>query len=136
MEDKYDLDVNLDPDMFSLAATLRAFSFGTRCNLASDKLPEETHLITVIDEEEICSICREEFVIGGSKRKLPCGHTYHYQCIAEWEFRSGSRKCPICRHDMEEISPQTIREQEATQYHDYLQQERLVEIRRHHIIPD
>eukprot|EP00928_Gymnodinium_smaydae_P073855 TRINITY_DN56976_c0_g1_i1.p1 TRINITY_DN56976_c0_g1~~TRINITY_DN56976_c0_g1_i1.p1 ORF type:complete len:412 (+),score=14.82 TRINITY_DN56976_c0_g1_i1:54-1238(+) len=51
------------------------------------------------DEEGIifcCSIClgsdRKE---KGGPRQLPCGHTFHANCIEGWFYRK--RTCPICR---------------------------------------
>lgn len=43
-----------------------------------------------------CSVCFESFNATTSK-KLPCGHTYHNDCVLSWLKRNPS--CPLCRQD-------------------------------------
>jgi hypothetical protein len=54
--------------------------------------PNETTAATAIDmdpprqqedEQEACVICLDEFGLGESVRKLPCGHEYHCECIGK-----------------------------------------------------
>ena len=42
-----------------------------------------------------CSICFEEFKLGETTSRLPCGHYYHNICISEWLKLQNS--CPTCR---------------------------------------
>lgn len=48
-----------------------------------------------------CSICREDFVALAIASQLPCGHTYHLDCIDGWvtHCREAGREvsCPMCR---------------------------------------
>ncbi|VFQ68792.1 unnamed protein product [Cuscuta campestris] len=49
-------------------------------------------------EEEVCSICLDEFRRGSSVVTTlppPCGHVFHSRCIAGWLRRN--RTCPVCR---------------------------------------
>jgi len=55
------------------------------------------------DGAELCAVC---FTVGlrcqrGGPQMLPCGHTFHAQCISDWfhwETKCGrGRTCPLCR---------------------------------------
>ncbi|RAL47942.1 hypothetical protein DM860_015729 [Cuscuta australis] len=49
-------------------------------------------------EEEVCSICLDEFRRGSSVVTTlppPCGHVFHSRCIPGWLRRN--RTCPVCR---------------------------------------
>ncbi|KAH8648568.1 hypothetical protein BX600DRAFT_116417 [Xylariales sp. PMI_506] len=50
-------------------------------------------------QSQSCSICTDDFIDGMDVRKLPCGHTYHPQCIDEW-LRDFGVTCPLCRIDL------------------------------------
>lgn len=54
------------------------------------------------DESSKCMICREAFAKGDQLRTLPCVHMYHRHCIDAWLSRSA--QCPICKHDITDIT--------------------------------
>lgn len=43
-----------------------------------------------------CAICLENYHYGVTLCGLPCGHTYHEQCIMGWITRD-NHCCPVCR---------------------------------------
>ena len=52
-----------------------------------------------IENEASCSICLCEYEEGdGMARVVPCGHTYHLQCIDAWA--ESHYRCPLCNYDM------------------------------------
>lgn len=46
-----------------------------------------------------CSICYERYGRGDLKSVLPCEHTYHQFCIAQWLQERNS--CPLCRVEID-----------------------------------
>eukprot|EP01063_Lacrimia_lanifica_P004281 TRINITY_DN12389_c0_g1_i1.p1 TRINITY_DN12389_c0_g1~~TRINITY_DN12389_c0_g1_i1.p1 ORF type:complete len:342 (+),score=71.61 TRINITY_DN12389_c0_g1_i1:99-1028(+) len=46
-----------------------------------------------------CAVCREDFADDKTARlaKLPCGHTFHSDCIRTW--LGMSTRCPVCNWD-------------------------------------
>lgn len=50
-----------------------------------------------------CAICLADFNKGDLLRRLPCGHHhFHPSCVDQW--LTSSRKCPMCRADIEHDS--------------------------------
>lgn len=45
-----------------------------------------------------CSVCSERLIDGIMLTRLPCGHTYHTQCIVPWLSRTCT--CPDCRYEV------------------------------------
>jgi len=45
-------------------------------------------------EEDVCSICLDEFTEDDPGQSTTCGHLYHLQCVMQWAQRS--RECPLC----------------------------------------
>ena len=50
------------------------------------------------DQNEECSICLAPLAAGELATKLPCGHDFHRQCIANWLAVSPNKPtCPLCK---------------------------------------
>lgn len=49
------------------------------------------------DNESLCTICLEEFVMKDNVRKLACTHLFHAACIEEWF--STNKYCCLCKRD-------------------------------------
>jgi E3 ubiquitin-protein ligase BIG BROTHER and related proteins len=47
------------------------------------------------DSEHKCLICQCEYENGEKLSRLPCGHCFHGDCVAQW--LSGKDFCPYCR---------------------------------------
>lgn len=52
--------------------------------------------------KDMCAICLEEYLPQDLYRKLPCGHTFHTDCVDTWF--ANTRKieqiaCPTCKAD-------------------------------------
>ena len=50
-----------------------------------------------------CAICQDVISSTGCRIRQ-CGHAYHRACIVNWF--SMSVRCPVCRHDIREASPE------------------------------
>ncbi|GAX84928.1 hypothetical protein CEUSTIGMA_g12349.t1 [Chlamydomonas eustigma] len=46
-----------------------------------------------------CSICQLDYDAGDKIAHLPCSHTYHHACVAQW-LGSYSKKCPVCKGEV------------------------------------
>nr|AAC35217.1 hypothetical protein [Arabidopsis thaliana] len=65
--------------------------------LAVESLNRKTYkkASDVVGENEMCSICLEEFDDGRSIVALPCGHEFDDECALKW-FET-NHDCPLCR---------------------------------------
>ena len=50
--------------------------------------------------EAVCAICMEAAVESAAEQssnaaRLPCGHSFHFDCVMKWIMRDAS--CPCCR---------------------------------------
>lgn len=54
----------------------------------------------------VCVICQSEYDHGDSQVRLPCLHTFHQVCGAEWLLKY-SKVCPVCKHDVTEVAAET-----------------------------
>ncbi|KAL2092880.1 hypothetical protein ACEWY4_012678 [Coilia grayii] len=52
-----------------------------------------------LDTDEKCTICLSMLEDGEDVRRLPCMHLFHQACVDQWLVTS--KKCPICRVDIE-----------------------------------
>jgi len=52
---------------------------------------------SILDSE--CSICLDDYHPGDMLRSLPCGHTFHSDCIAKW-LTERSAVCPLCKAEL------------------------------------
>jgi hypothetical protein len=53
-------------------------------------------------EPPSCTICLGDYEDGEELVKLPCGHTYHNECIGAWTAEHS--KCPLCNLDLESVT--------------------------------
>jgi hypothetical protein len=50
-------------------------------------------------KEEKCSVCMTDMNTDEQVCELPCGHTFHDDCIQPW-LKEYNYKCPICRKEV------------------------------------
>jgi hypothetical protein len=55
-----------------------------------------------------CSICLEFVETQRDAKTLPCSHTFHRICIAEWLEKAAAKTCPLCRRAAESEAPQAV----------------------------
>ena len=60
----------------------------------------EDKIMMVTDDDNTCSICRDELMFLDKKTELMCGHKFHTDCILRWITRNPT--CPNCRNDHSE----------------------------------
>lgn len=58
-----------------------------------NRLPSSTATAATTDKS--CTICMENYEVGGSIRTLPCFHFFHIECVDPWLKRN--EECPVCR---------------------------------------
>jgi hypothetical protein len=89
-----------DSDFFSESqrSTISSASHAAVESLVHVQLPETS------EEPETCMVCRDDQHAGCVVTKLPCGHTYHSDCILQWFERKSS--CPTCRYEVSAGSTQ------------------------------
>ena len=51
--------------------------------------------------EHECSICQEKAEAGEEWKRLPCGHTFHGDCILPWVREHNT--CPVCRAEVPQL---------------------------------
>jgi E3 ubiquitin-protein ligase RNF115/126 len=45
-----------------------------------------------------CSVCKDEFILKESIKKMPCKHFFHEACLGPWLEQRNS--CPTCRYEL------------------------------------
>ncbi|XP_057419701.1 E3 ubiquitin-protein ligase CIP8 [Lotus japonicus] len=69
---------------------------------ASASVVESLPAVTVKEDDvgnnnALCAVCKDDFVVGEEVKQLPCSHRYHGDCIVPW---LGIRNtCPVCRYE-------------------------------------
>ena len=54
--------------------------------------------VSPLKAPETCVVCMEAMDAGFSATGLPCGHTFHGACVAEWLQLHNN--CPVCRYEL------------------------------------
>lgn len=62
-------------------------------------------------EQEVCGICLESYLLGQIRKHLPCGHKFHSECIIEW-LQSHATTCPLDNLSLEQNHFQTTVDEE------------------------
>ena len=72
--------------------------------LKKNKFSDITEEIIGHQIDNCCAICQDEYEPNSEVVILPCDghHMYHEHCINQW-LSQMSKKCPICKADLEEI---------------------------------
>jgi E3 ubiquitin-protein ligase RNF115/126 len=55
-------------------------------------------ILNNIKNENVCPVCKDEFVIDDIIMDLPCEHYFHKDCIMPWLNEHDS--CPVCRFEL------------------------------------
>jgi hypothetical protein len=53
-------------------------------------------IFLTINQDNICPICINHFILNSIYRKLICNHIFHIECIDKWFINNN--KCPMCRN--------------------------------------
>ena len=77
--------------------------------------------VTAEESDKACSICLEEFEVGGEAREMPCKHKFHSSCIENWLRVKGL--CPLCRFVMPMEEEEEGRESMDVVYHQHVEEE-------------
>lgn len=66
----------------------------------SDQLKKSTEPMVppLLEEEDLCPTCLEEYDAENPKMITKCDHHFHLACILEWMERSDT--CPVCDQEM------------------------------------
>lgn len=83
------------------ASSIRRINFDEYCDENVEMLNRFNNarlkLLPCNDDTCECSICMSDDITSSSlKGKLPCGHTFHENCIKQW-FLHSKNTCPYCR---------------------------------------
>ncbi|RDX76119.1 putative E3 ubiquitin-protein ligase RHB1A, partial [Mucuna pruriens] len=67
-------------------------------------LPKSAKPFILVEEEDACPICLEEYDAENPKLSTKCDHHFHLACILEWMERSET--CPVC--DQFSLFPESL----------------------------
>ena len=59
----------------------------------------ETEIATELHVSETCGVCMESYVVGDTRKFLPCKHVFHACCVDTW-LRHNSTRCPLDNKDV------------------------------------
>lgn len=93
-------------DFLNRTAQMHEPAFTPAAKEAVEKLPiivvEEKHCKKKEDSEELeppsCPVCIDEISVGNEAMFMPCGHTFHPDCLRPWLEKHNT--CPICRKEL------------------------------------
>ena len=54
--------------------------------------------------DDACAICQDNFTSEERPTRMPCGHTFHLDCLKPW--LADHNTCPTCRHELDTDSAQ------------------------------
>jgi len=54
----------------------------------------DTPVAVATKRQRCCGVCLEKYEVGQSRKYLPCGHSFHVDCIDHWLSQS-SMNCPL-----------------------------------------
>ncbi len=69
--------------------------------------PQEVAMTT----DAVCVICLQHLEVCQLRRKLPCGHDHHADCLLGWWRHRASQQnldCPVCRQDVTKVGTVTV----------------------------
>jgi len=66
---------------------------------ALETLPQVDVIKDLLQQQQECFICQENFEIGEKINVLPCSHLYHVNCVMTWLKEHNT--CPVCRYELE-----------------------------------
>ena len=62
------------------------------------KIKINNDVLAGFQNENVCSVCKDEFEVEQECLYLPCKHYFHVECINPWLKEHNS--CPICRFEL------------------------------------
>jgi hypothetical protein len=69
---------------------------------------QKAEVCPVEDDTAECCLCMEDLILGCKMRELPCGHSFHLECVDDWLLRR--RTCPVCLRDVTREAMATVGE--------------------------
>jgi len=66
--------------------------------LSSKSFPRVESALSILDDDDVCPTCLDEYTEENPRITTACGHNFHLACIYEWMERSN--RCPICDKEM------------------------------------
>jgi len=90
------------PDMRFLTHDEAVEQFAPNDRISKDDVMAERaqYLARPPVRTDTCSICLTKYAdTGGDIVRLPCGHVFHFECMATWlaSNQGDAGKCPLCR---------------------------------------
>jgi hypothetical protein len=86
---------NDDNEMMRIGLNESLNSYKTRERKPNIKLLINSQKVNVNNKDDMCAICKSEFILDENITPLPCNHILHTECITEWvKYKSD---CPVCR---------------------------------------